>query len=234
LTIRPRIVKVTPARDPKRSNVFLNAIPTILHVNSESRVEGMKHYELSSQYVKIKREVIQLGGYILKPPNSFYFNCENDVLYVSDEKFLPLLQKSEYNWCGILQKVQKLAFDNHTVSSTSPIRLYPRIPILWSQAIVPCWPALREVYVTCAEVLYPTSYNSEHLNQVVDFNDFKASLEEENVGELSWIDDKRAELQRNADILQARLKSVYARSAPKLEVPKVRSMVIVPDLPLIP
>jgi hypothetical protein len=188
-------------------------------VNAESRAEGIKHYELSTQYVKIPREVKQLGGYLREPPNPFYFDCENDVLYISDARVLPLIRERQYNWCGILKKVQRLAIQD--VAGYTP---------RWTQVVVPCWPALREVIVAC-EMLYPTRYNCEHLNQVVDFDDFKASLELEKNEDHSWIDDKRAELQREANVLRVKMKNEYTRSGPEPEPPKVRSMVIIPDVP---
>lgn len=79
-------------------------------------------------------------------------------------------------------------------------------------------------------MLYPTRYNCEHLNQVVEFDDFKASLDLERNEDHSWIDDKRAELQREANVLRVKMKDEYARCGPETP-PKVRSMVIIPDIP---
>jgi len=65
----------------------------------------------------------------------------------------------------------------------------------------------------------------------VEFDDFKASLVEERNLENRWIDKKRVALQKWEKLIRRKLEDENRWSVYEPQAPKVRSMVLIPDIP---
>jgi len=127
---QPRVIEILFAPFDSRPEAlhvhkYISTIPTILHVNRESREKELRHYKISSQ----------AGPNAM---NQFYFNPAIDTLDIGSPSWRQWYFFLNHNECRFLNQAQKI---------TAHCKLFLHRPAKTVKHLAASCPALREIII---------------------------------------------------------------------------------------